>query len=72
MKAIRATCAQSGVAEAHEIIIVDAERGLAAFEASGLEVTTMGRRLDQERPFFLSAAAAGLLAAQLVEFREDR
>ncbi|HLV81140.1 MAG TPA: DUF3866 family protein [Chthonomonadaceae bacterium] len=70
MRAIRAACAQTGIADEHEIITVDAERGLAAFESSGLEVTTMGRRLDQERPFFLAAAAAGLLVAQLVEFRE--
>ena len=72
MKAVRAACAQCGLATGHEVITVDAERGLAAFEAAGLQVTTMGRSLDQERPFFLAAAAAGLLAAQLVEFREER
>ncbi|HZT42669.1 MAG TPA: DUF3866 family protein [Chthonomonadaceae bacterium] len=71
MKAVRAACVQSGITKEHEVITVDAERGLAAFEASGLDVTTMGRTLDQERPFFLAAAAAGLLAAQLVEFREE-
>lgn len=71
MKAVRAACAQSGIATEHEVITVDAERGLAAFEAADLQVTTMGRSLDQERPFFLAAAAAGLLAAQLVEFREE-
>ncbi len=60
---------ETGIAEKHQPITVDAQRGLAALEASGLDVTTMGRDITQERPFFLAAAAAGLLAAQLVEAR---
>ncbi|HZP80369.1 MAG TPA: DUF3866 family protein [Chthonomonadaceae bacterium] len=66
---VQAALEKTGIAEKHQPITVDAHRGLAALEACGLDVTTMGRSLAQERPFFLSAAAAGLLAAQLVEAR---
>ena len=34
---------------------------------SGMSVQTMGRSLDEERPFFLAAAATGLLASQFAE-----
>jgi hypothetical protein len=48
----------------HEFITVDAEPGLTAFLDSGIHVTTMGRSVQEERAFFLSAAAAGLVAGQ--------
>jgi hypothetical protein len=66
---LRAALEETGVEAEHEVITVDAERGLLALQEYGLEVTTMGRGLAEERPFFLAAAAAGLLAAQLVEAR---
>jgi hypothetical protein len=55
--------------EDHQPILVDADMALEALLATGIEVTTMGRSIDEDRPFFLSAAAAGLIAAQLVEAR---
>ncbi len=58
-----------GLSETLDPITIDADQALLALEAWGLSVTTMGRSLTEERPFFLSAAAAGLLAAQLVESR---
>ncbi len=58
-----------GISEKHQPITIDAYRGLDALETYGLEVTTMGRSVAEERPFFLAAAAAGLLAAQLAEAR---
>ncbi|MCW3096876.1 MAG: hypothetical protein JWL77_2494 [Chthonomonadaceae bacterium] len=60
---------ESGLAETHDPITIDADQALQALESWGLSVTTMGRSLTEERPFFLAAAAAGLLAAQLVESR---
>lgn len=60
---------ETGIADRHQPITVDADRALAALEASGLDVRTMGRSIAQERPFFLAASAAGLIAAQLVEAR---
>lgn len=59
-----------GILDTHEAITIDAELGLQALEASGMQVTTMGRTLSEERAFFLAAAGAGLLAAQLVEAHE--
>lgn len=61
---------ETGISKKHQLITVDAERGLAALETHGLSITTMGRNVEEERAFFLSAAAGGLLAAQLIEARE--
>lgn len=69
---LMAALEETGIADLHQPITVDADRGLVALEASGLVVTTMGRSIAEERAFFLSAAAAGLLAAQLVEARAFR
>jgi hypothetical protein len=66
---LQAMLEESGVTESHDPITIDAEQALRSLEARGLSVTTMGRSLLEERPFFLAAAAAGLLAAQLVESR---
>lgn len=48
----------------HDVVWVQAESGLAALRASGISVTTMGRGIDEERSFFLAAAASGLVAGQ--------
>ena len=61
--------ARNGVLETHEAITIDADKGLKALEDCGMSVTTMGRGLTTERAFFLAAAAAGLLAAQLLELK---
>lgn len=66
-RALLAALEEAGLAETHDPIVIEAEQALQALEARGMQVTTMGRSLTEERPFFLSAAAAGLLAAQLVE-----
>jgi hypothetical protein len=60
---------EAGLADSNDPITIDADQALQALETWGLSVTTMGRSLTEERPFFLAAAAAGLLAAQLVESR---
>ena len=61
------TLEEAGITEEHQPITIDADKGLAALETYGLQITTMGRSVTEERPFFLASAAAGLLAAQLVE-----
>ena len=68
-KALADMLEESGLAESHDPITIDAEQALSSLEARGLSVTTMGRSLNEERPFFLAAAAAGMLAAQLAEAR---
>lgn len=61
---LRRAVEAAGLLGSHEFITVDAERGLQALESTGLGVTTMGRSIEMERPFFLAAAAAGLVAGQ--------
>ena len=45
---------------------VDAELCLKAIEQTGIPLETMGRGIADERAFFLSAVAAGLLAGQSI------
>ncbi|HSV74494.1 MAG TPA: DUF3866 family protein [Chthonomonadales bacterium] len=56
---------RAGLRERHEFVTVQAVYGLEALERSGIRVTTMGRGVGEERPFFLAAAAAGQLAGQI-------
>jgi hypothetical protein len=48
----------------HEFVTVDAEAGFDALDKQRLPLSTMGRDMDEEEPFFLSAVAAGLFAGQ--------
>ena len=57
---------EAALSERHEFITVAAEGGFQALMDSGIPVTTMGRSVQEDRPFFLSAAAAGLIAGQWV------
>ncbi|HEX9343721.1 MAG TPA: DUF3866 family protein [Actinomycetota bacterium] len=60
----------AGVAGRHELIAVHPPADPAALLASwNLKVTTMGRGPDDDPVFFAAAAAAGTLAAQLVQVR---
>jgi len=56
---------RAGLRERHEFVTVQASYGLEALERTGIPVTTMGRSIGEERPFFLAAAAAGQLAGQI-------
>ena len=59
----------SGMDDRHEAVYIDATMGLQALIDSGMAVSTMGRSVHEERPFFLAAAATGLLASQFAEAR---
>lgn len=52
-------------ARGHSLVEVEAEAGLEALRGSGIEVTTMGRGIDQEMEFFLAACAAGMYAGRM-------
>jgi hypothetical protein len=69
---LRQALSDADLLERHEFITVDAEPGLAAFLDSGVAVSTMGRSVQEERAFFLSAAAAGLLAGQCFAGEDSR
>ncbi len=51
------------IALRHELITQSGERALGELAARGVQVTTMGRSVEQDREFFLSAGAAGEFAA---------
>ena len=54
----------------HRVASVDADAALSELLRLNLNVTTMGRTMEQEPAFFLASAAAGLLAAQAVRAAE--
>ncbi len=47
--------------------IIDTEQSISELEKLRPYLSTMGRGLDEETPFFLAGAAAGILAVQLSE-----
>ena len=71
MHTIEQTLLKAEIEQDHQPIVVNADRALDNFVETGFDVTTMGRSIEGERPFFLAAAAAGILAAQLVEAGEE-
>ncbi|MDE2126688.1 MAG: DUF3866 family protein [Armatimonadetes bacterium] len=65
LRVVRQAMEAAAIEPRHQAVVVDAERGLRALETTGVEVTTMGRSVQEDRAFFLSAAASGLIAGQL-------
>ena len=68
-KMIARTLGESGIAERHEVRMIDSDIVLSALdeivEAGGPVPSTMGRGLREEPAFFLAAGAAALVAAQI-------
>ncbi|MGC8668102.1 MAG: DUF3866 family protein [Chthonomonadales bacterium] len=62
----RAALANTDLLERHQFVTVDAELGIETLAKGNITFSTMGRSLKEERPFFLSAVAAGLLAGQWI------
>lgn len=61
-----------GLTEMHDVRIVDAWETLPSLEKFGLEdLTSMGRRLNDDPHFFEAAGAAGLLAGQVLYQTEE-
>ena len=50
-----------------ELDTMDGEVGLAELARKGVQVTTMGRSVEQDREFFLAASAGGVVAAELLQ-----
>lgn len=57
-----------GITEKHEVLVAQGECGLEELVRRGLEVKSMGRRVEQDPEFFLAAAAAGAIAAERVRW----
>jgi len=54
---------EEGILARHQVLVAKGELGLDLLSQRGIEVTTMGRTVAQDREFFLAAAAAGAIAA---------
>ena len=50
----------------HQVRRGDAEIGLQELERQGIQVTTMGRTVEQDREFFLAGSASGVVAAEVL------
>ena len=61
---VRKQFKESGILHKHQIVEIDSSSVLNYMEEMGLRVKTMGRSVEQDREFFLAAAAAGLLAVK--------
>ncbi|MHB0997992.1 MAG: DUF3866 family protein [Armatimonadota bacterium] len=51
----------------HKIITVDGNPGVLELANRGVSVSTMGRSVDEDLEFFLSASAAGIVASTLIK-----
>jgi hypothetical protein len=62
-----------GIRDRHDFVMVDAASALDALEGLGICLSTMGRGLQEDRAFFLAAAAAGIIAGERAtdELRKD-
>ena len=58
--------ADSGIAERHDVVRVDAGGLAEGLAASGLPLSTMGRALAEDTAYFVAAAAAGRYARSLL------
>ncbi|HLK61293.1 MAG TPA: DUF3866 family protein [Chthonomonadaceae bacterium] len=69
-KLLAAAFETTGITEAHEVITMEAELGLAALTSHPVLADLQAEHIAAERPLYQSAAAAGMLAAQLIEVRK--
>ena len=60
---VREQLAAAGLNSRHELIEADGAPGVALLRSRGVEVTSMGRTLDETPELWLAAAAAGAAAA---------
>jgi len=55
-----------GISRRHEVVMEEGEAGLEELRRLGIKVSSMGRSMEEDREFFLAAAAAGMAAAKRV------
>jgi hypothetical protein len=61
----------AGITERHEVLVAKGEIGLQVLAQHGVEVTTMGRRVDEDPEFFLAAGAAGAVAVEAITWTNN-
>lgn len=58
--------AHSALAYKHKVRILDGKPGIIELQEKEIQMSSMGRNYEQDPEFFLSAAAAGALAAEII------
>jgi hypothetical protein len=61
---LRAELEQEGLLDRHELVIADGRPGLDLLSERGVQVTSMGRSMEETPELFMAAAAAGAVAAR--------
>jgi hypothetical protein len=64
LELVRRQLEEEGITEKHEVLVARGEIGVEALTQRGLQVKTMGRGVEQDPEFFLTAGAAGAIAAE--------
>ncbi|NLN79768.1 MAG: DUF3866 family protein [Armatimonadetes bacterium] len=63
---IQEQIAHSPIAYRHSVRVLDGSSGIMELQDKGVRMSSMGRSYEQDPEFFLSAAAAGALAAERI------
>jgi hypothetical protein len=63
---IQEQLAHSAISYRHKVRVLDGTPGIIELQEKGIRMSSMGRSFEQDPEFFLSAAAAGALAAEIL------
>lgn len=63
---IQEQIAHSPVSYRHKVRVLDGTPGIVELQEKGIAMSSMGRSFDEDPEFFLAAAAAGVLAGQVL------
>ena len=64
---IQEQIAHSAISYRHKTRVMDGRPGIIELQDKGIEMSTMGRGFEDDEEFFLSASAAGALAADMLK-----
>lgn len=67
--AVQEQIAHSGISYKHKVRVLDGKPGIVELQEKGVGMSSMGRGFEDDPEFFLSAAAAGGLAAEILKSR---
>ena len=65
--AIQEQIAHSAISYKHKVRVLDGRPGIIELQEKGIKMMSMGRTFEEDEEFFLSAAAAGVLAADIIK-----
>ena len=69
LNTIQEQLAHSAITYRHKVRVLDGAPGIVELQEKGVTMSSMGRSYEQDPEFFLSAAAAGALAAEMLKGR---